>query len=100
MARAGMRGLYELEGGCGRRRVCPNSMGTVVLRPVRMRRALGCGVPLVADPSFCCSSGSLLLSLPLRLCLDPFPWTLYSFWASPIAADGCARRYADTALRS
>src|SRR5258705_12610587 len=95
-----MRGLYELEGGCGRCCACPNSMGTVVLRPVRMRRALGCGIPLGVDPSLCCSLGSLLLSLPLRLCLDPFPPMLYFFWASPISADGCARRYAGTALRS
>src|SRR5258705_13546702 len=58
------------------------------------------GAPLVADSSYCCLLGSLLLSLPLRPCLDPFSRTLYSFWASPIAADGCARRYADTALRS
>ena len=58
------------------------------------------GAPLLVDSSFCYSSGSLLLSLPLRPCLDPFSQTLYSFWASPIAADGCVRRHVDTALRA
>ena len=58
------------------------------------------GAPLVADSSPCCSSGSLLPGLPLRLCLDLFSRTLYSSWASPIAADGCVRRHVDTALRA
>src|SRR5258705_8624871 len=41
------------------------------------------GAPLVADSSYCCLSGSPLLSLPLRPCLDPFSWMLDSLRLRP-----------------
>src|SRR5258707_215706 len=43
------------------------------------------GAPLVADSSYCCLSGSLLLSLPLRPCLDPFSRMLDSLRLRPNA---------------
>src|SRR5258705_9806174 len=95
-----MHGLYELERGCGRCRLCPSPMGTVVLRLARMRRALGptrgqrsagCGlVPLL--PFGLSPAVSAAVALPRSFLPDAV--------FSPTAADFCAHRYVDTALRA
>src|SRR5258705_13306927 len=95
-----MRGLYEMERGWGWRRACPNSMGTVVLRPVRMRRALGptrrrrsagCGLVLLLPlgPSAAVSSAA---AFPRSFLPDA--------GLSPAAAEGRARCNAETAPRA
>ncbi len=64
------------------------------------------GAPLVADSSYCCLSGSLLLSLPLRPCLDPFSRMLDSLRLRPNAGRAampilhCARDRVTCAARA